>query len=227
MSKKILIVIAVVTLVGGGFLAGKLSSNARNIASNNEVSNNEITNDESKVEDESTEHESELPDIKVDEEKGLMKKETKFEFKQEEGSGELSFGTPWKDNSDKSNSIAIEGRGPEAIEEGIGFIYLKQGDEIKSLAIGEGGENLAPKYVEWYDDDTFLIYMVNRYGRVFTGGTLYMVDVDTLKPIIVYQAKEGEEISEATKISADIINIKMLEHKEEAIVSVEKNIKTK
>lgn len=168
-----------------------------------------------------------LPDVDVPEENVDLKEEKSFKFTVEEGSADLSFGTPWKNNESNTKYIAIEGRGPEALEEGIGFVYLKTGDTVKSLVISDGGDNLAPKYVEWYDDDTFMVYMVNRYGRVFTGGTLYMVDVDEMKPVIVYQAKEDEEISEATKISADIINIKMLKHNSEAEVSVEKNIKIK
>lgn len=59
------------------------------------------------------------------------------------------------------------------------------------------------------------------------GGTLYKVNIDDMKPIVLYSCNEYEEISEATLISADIINIKTLEHNEEAIVSAEKNIKIK
>ena len=48
-----------------------------------------------------------------------------------------------------------------------------------------------------------------------------------MTPIIVYTCDNNEQISETTLIDADIINIKTLEHNEEAIVPTEKNIKIK
>lgn len=220
MKKNTIIALIVAAAVGVGFFVGFNVQKNKNTVENNQVEN---LYDGESIED----MQDSLPDIDVPEEKVNLTEEKSFKFNIEQGTEELSFGTPWKTNEKGTASLAIEGRGPEAIEEGIGFVYLKDGDDVKSLVISDGGENLAPKYVEWYDDDTFLIYMVNRYGRVFTSGTLYMVDVKEMKPIIVYQAKEDEEISEATKINADTINIKMLKHNSEAIVSVEKNIKIK
>lgn len=156
-----------------------------------------------------------------------LESETKFGFVTEDVNEDITFGTPWKSNSLNDKFLAIEGRGVEALEEGTGFIYLKSGDRITSIGLDSKGDGLAPKYVEWCGEDEFLVYMVNKYGRVHTGGTLYRVNINDMIPKIVYTCSNYEEISEATLIDADTINIKTLEHKEEAVVSAEKNIRIK
>ena len=193
----------------------------------NEIQEEKVDNDKGSENKTEGIKESLPDDVEIEQENAQMKAESKFKFSISSGTDELEFGTPWKKNDSKDKSVAIDGRGPDAIEEGEGKILINIDGESKSLSLSEGGKNLAPKYVEWYDNDNFMIYMVNRYGRVFTGGTLYMVNAESMKPIIIYKSGENEEISEATKINADIINIKILNHESNTTVSSEKNIKIK
>lgn len=223
MNKKniaIIILTAVIGLSAGLVYKQKSDSVAKNDINANAESEQNVDNEDIENIKDS------LSDLKVQEETVELK-DAGFEFNLEQGSEELEFGTPWKSNSTKSKYIAIEGRGPEAIEEGLGIICLKDNNEVKYLFIDDETAGISPKYVEWFDDDTFLVYMVNSYGRVFTGGKLYMVSLNDMKPKLVYVAKENEEISEATQINADIINMKVLEYKDGNKVSVDKNIKLK
>lgn len=215
MKKNIIIGLLIVSGFAAGFATGSYLNGKQQ---SNEIVEDYIVND--------FDLDSVEP-VDIEEIETTLEKETSFGFILEEVSADLSFGTPWKSNPSGKKSLAIEGRGPEALEEGVGFIYLKEGDNITSIILDSKGDNLAPKYVEWCSDNEFLVYMVNRYGRVNTGGTLYKVNVEDMVPIIVYKCGEYEEISEATLIDADTINIKTLEHNEEAIVSAEKNIKIK
>lgn len=225
MNKKNITIIILAAMIGlsAGFVYNQNSKKdgTNNINTNANVALNSVEENEA-IED----IKDSLPNIDIDETIAEIK-DAKFGFKLEDGMQELEFGTPWKINPSKTISLAIEGRGPEAIEEGLGIICLKKDDEVKYLFVDDESAGISPKYIEWYDEDTFLVYMVGSYGRVFTGGTLYMVDVHDMIPKSIYVAKENEEILEATQINADIISMKILEYKDENKVSVEKNIKLK
>lgn len=215
MKKKIIIGLLIVAGFVAGFATGSVLKGEKG---GNETVNNTIVNDFDL---------DNIEPVDIEEIETVLSEETKFGFIVEDISAELSFGTPWKSNPSGTKSLAIEGRGLEALEEGAGFIYLDDGENIKSIVLDSNADNLAPKYVEWCSDNEFLVYIVNRYGRVYTGGTLYKVNIEDMTPIVVYTCDNNEEISEATLIDADIINIKTLEHNEEAIVPTEKNIKIK
>ena len=169
-----------------------------------------------------------LEPIEIDVVTTDLKKNVGFKFDVSNGPLEMSFGTPWKEN-DKNISVGIEGRGEEAIEQGVGFILIKDSkkSETKLLSLGEGGETMAPKYVEWYDDDNFLVYMVGKDSREFTKGTLYLVNSKNYDIKTVYEANENEEIVETTTIDKNTINIKTIEYNENAGVAKEKNINIK
>lgn len=218
MNKKkiILALVGVVVCVSGYLGYATVRENGYKIGANGFVQE-DISIDEIK---------DSLPDIKL-EENIVELKTASFTFSKEDYMDELEFGTPWKENSNKDSYIAIEGRGPEALEEGFGFICLKNNNKAQALFLSDDSLGISPKYVEWYDDETFLVYMVNSYGRVFTGGTLYMVNINDMIPKVLYVAGENEEISEANQIDADIINMKILEYKDGSKVSVDKNIKLK
>lgn len=140
---------------------------------------------------------------------------------------DIENGTPWKYNDSCNLAIAIEGRGKYASNLGEALIYLKKDNGITAIKVNDANLDIAPVYVEWYDDDKFLMYVCNKNETVFTEGTLYIIDVLEKNNKIVYKANKNEEILEATRISADIINIKILEHKESATVSTEKNVRIK
>lgn len=223
MNKKNITIIILTAILGisAGFVYTNKGSEA------NEDNVNVITDQEQLNQDKEIESIKDSLSDTAAEEEIVNIKDADFGFKLEEGMEELEFGTPWKSNANGNMAVAIEGRGPEAIEEGLGFVCLKNNDEVKFLFVDKEDAGISPKYVEWYDNDNFLVYMVGSYGRVFSGGALYMINVNDMKPKLIYKAKENEEISEATQINADIINMKILEYKDGSKVSVDKNIKLK
>lgn len=223
MNKKNITIIILAAIIGVS--AGFVYTNKGGGAKEDNV--NVITEQEQLNQDKEIENiKNSLSDTEAEEEIVNIE-DADFGFKLEEGMEELEFGTPWKPNTKGNMALAIEGRGPEAIEEGLGFVCLKNNDEVKFLFVDKEDAGISPKYVEWYDNDNFLVYMVGSYGRVFSGGALYIVNVNDMKPKLIYKAKENEEISEATQINADIINMKILEYKDGSKVSVDKNIKLK
>lgn len=223
MNKKNITIIILAAIIGVS--AGFVYTNKGGGAKEDNV--NVITEQEQLNQDKEIENiKDSLSDTEAEEEIVNIE-DADFGFKLEEGMEELEFGTPWKPNTKGNMALSIEGRGPEAIEEGLGFVCLKNNDEVKFLFVDKEDAGISPKYVEWYDNDNFLVYMVGSYGRVFSGGALYIVNVNDMKPKLIYKAKENEEISEATQINADIINMKILEYKDGSKVSVDKNIKLK
>ena len=223
MKKKIFLVVVTLILIFGVFCFGRLlkSNSNSNVVYNKlpEVIGPEGYNgyETYNVLDESLIEDMELEEV-------TLVESNEFDFIVEDVSKDIVFGTPWKCNDKGDMALAIEGRGKDALTEGEGFIYLKSDNGIKSIKLSENGIDYAPVYVEWYSDDSFLLHLSNRIGNVFTGGKLYLVNVNEMKPLLLYEANKNEEITEASRISADIVNVKILKHKEEAIVSSGKNI---
>ncbi|XZH79110.1 DUF4652 domain-containing protein (plasmid) [Clostridium perfringens] len=253
MKKKLLVgliigVAAIGFVVGGMYSRVNESSNkydteiSKDVIStdNNEVeevekdsveSEDKVNVDEDKKTD-SNNVEENLPEKSGDvetppKESVKLKLEKSFKFKDSKVDKKPEFNTPWKSNSAKKE-ICIEGRGPEGIEEGPSTIFLKDGDNLTEIDIVQSEDKLAPMYVEWIDNENFLVTMVNKYGRVFTGGALYKVNINDMKPYIIYKGAENEEISEASKINDDTINIKIRKYKDDGTyVPVDKDIKIK
>lgn len=223
MKEKISLVIVILVLMLGGFYFSSILKGNSNV--------DEVYSDMPAVigaedyegyETYNILDESLMEDIELDE--ATLVESNEFDFIVEDITKDILFGTPWKCNDRGDMALAIEGRGEDALSEGEGLIYLKNDDGMKSIKLNEDGKEYAPVYVEWYSDDSFLLHLSNRFGDIFTGGKLYLVDINEMKPMLVYESDKNEEITEASRISADIVNVKILEHKEEAIVSSEKNI---
>ena len=109
------------------------------------------------------------------------------------------FATAWKFSPDGSISVCIEGRGPAAIEEGIGKIYLKdsKGNKWSYSIIENSTKQYTPKYLEFWNSTNLFIIVGFGYGTVSVGGNVYNLDLNTGIISIIYATldKKREVIS--------------------------------
>lgn len=194
-----------------------------NDAENNqeELKNEEKNDKEDK--DASKDNSSDNTSIKSDTQTSKLTLESKFTLVKTSMKEEPTFNTPWKSNSKKINAC-IEGKGDDAIDEGIGFVVLKDNNSLSKISLEGSNGKYSPIYVEWFDDSSILMTVGNSQGTERTGYTLYKVSLNDLKPMIVYKATSSEIISEATKIDSNKINIKIFDNSNGKSEAKEKDI---
>lgn len=247
MKKKLLITVVLVAILSGSFLLGTYFSKMKKESLNNVNASDDLSVDADDVVVDDNSEADVLPEVEEDgtaenisddsnetditteneysSDVVSLKVDNRFIFKGTVETDEPSFATPWKSSPDGSKEICIDGRGFEAIEEGEGVIYVKDttSGTMKKYVIS-GENSLAPSYVEWFNNGSILVTMVNKYGRDFTGSTVYKVNLDEFVPYVVYSAADNEEIVEASKISSDIINIKIRQYNGSSTKAIEKEI---
>lgn len=99
-----------------------------------------------------------------------------------------SFATAWESSPDGSISVCIEGRGPSAVEEGIGKIYFKNsmGDKWSYSMIENLTKQFSPKCLEFWNNTNLFIIVGFGYGTVSVGGNVYNLDLNTGIVSIIY-----------------------------------------
>ncbi|KYH28856.1 MULTISPECIES: DUF4652 domain-containing protein [Clostridium] len=122
------------------------------------------------------------------------------------------FSTEWKDSLNKKLSICIEGKGPDAIEEGIGKIYVKdlETGEKWSLDIIQKEEQNSPKFVEWLDDENVAVIIGHGYGTIAVGGDLYKLNVKTCEVKEIYKSNTlNQQVTSVKKVN-DKLELQLL-----------------
>jgi hypothetical protein len=122
------------------------------------------------------------------------------------------FSTEWKDSLNKKLSVCIEGKGPDAIEEGIGKIYVKdlETGEKWSLDIVQDEEQNSPKFVEWLDDENVAVIIGHGYGTIAVGGDLYKLNVKTCEVKGIYNANTlNQQVTSVKKVN-DKLELQLL-----------------
>jgi hypothetical protein len=122
------------------------------------------------------------------------------------------FSTKWKDSLNKKLSLCIEGKGPDAIEEGIGKIYVKDLETVEkwSLDIVQGEEQNSPKFVEWLDDENVAVVVGLGYGTIAVGGDLYKLNVKTCEVEKIYNANTANQQVTSVKKVNDKLELQLL-----------------
>jgi hypothetical protein len=102
--------------------------------------------------------------------------------------------TPWKNSIGNKYAACVEGKGEEALSEGIATIYLKDiiTDEKWYFQLIEDSNTRqnSPKNLEWYDDENMLVVFGYGYGTLSLGGDLYLFNINTNKFTAVYDIKD-------------------------------------
>lgn len=120
-----------------------------------------------------------------------------------------SFSTSWITSVDGTNSACIDGRGPEASEEGVGKILVKnKTGNIFSFEISNN-KKLTPRYIEWINDENLLFIISNAHGTVSNGGNLYLLNVNTGETSVVLETPDKKQQIVSAKKSGNDINLKV------------------
>ncbi|WP_333886906.1 DUF4652 domain-containing protein [Clostridium sp.] len=121
---------------------------------------------------------------------------------------EITFNTEWKNSEDGSYSACIEGKGSEALEEGVGKIIIKSGQNLYSYEIKDNTK-ISPKYIEWADEKNILVVVASSHGTLAKGGDLYMLNVNTGETsLLIKDSSKKKQIMSAQK-EGDNINLKV------------------
>lgn len=124
-------------------------------------------------------------------------------------SEEPRFSTPWKESNNKSYSACIEGKGPEAIEEGVGKLLIKDKESNTYSFETIDNNNITPKYIEWADDENLFVVIGEAYGTVSKGGNLYLINVNTGKVSSILETPSDKQQIISLKKSGDNIVLKV------------------
>jgi hypothetical protein len=117
----------------------------------------------------------------------------------------ITFNTPWQNSDNGVYSACIEGKGNEALEEGVGKILVKDNKgEIASFEIADN-KKLSPRYIEWIDNQNLLVIIGSSYGTVSKGGNLYLLNVNSGKfSLILETSDKKQQIMSAQKYGNNI-----------------------
>lgn len=131
-----------------------------------------------------------------------------FTKEQLDSKTEITFNTEWKDSGDGNYSACIEGKGSEALEEGVGKIIIKNGQNLYSYEIKDNTQ-ISPKYIEWADKKNILVVVAYSHGTLAKGGDLYMLNVNTGETsLLIKDSSKKKQIMSAQK-DGDNINLKV------------------
>ncbi|WP_055668791.1 DUF4652 domain-containing protein [Desnuesiella massiliensis] len=108
---------------------------------------------------------------------------------------EPEFATKWKASVDNRFNACIEGKGPEASEEGIGDVIVKDNQLKKAWKFSILNKNTqdTPKYLEWADNNNLFIIVGLAHGTVSQGGNVYALNIDNGKSTLVYETQSSKE----------------------------------
>lgn len=145
--------------------------------------------------------------------KNIVKKENvnvpKLTKKQVAKGTQPSFNTAWITSIGGSNDACIEGRGPQALEEGVAQIFVKDKKEnIFSFEISDS-KKTTPRYIEWADDENLMFIIGSAHGTVSKGGNLYLLNVNTGKVSVILETPDKKQQIVSTKKSGNNISLKV------------------
>ncbi|MBC2579612.1 DUF4652 domain-containing protein [Clostridium sp. DJ247] len=119
------------------------------------------------------------------------------------------FNTPWKSSPSGTYSACVEGKGPEAIEEGVGQIFVKNNSgDIFSFKI-QDNEKISPKFIQWADGENLLVVIGSAHGTVSKGGNLYLLNVNSGKMFTVLEIPDKKQEIMSVEKNNDSLKLKV------------------
>lgn len=198
----------------------KLETNKKPNAEEN--TKNETEDD--KVEDNNNENKAN------EENENIQPTDTKIKFVKHklQKSDEPEFATKFINSINNKLSASIEGRGPDASEEGVGKIFVKElsTGEKWALEIVPGEEQNTPKSIEWIDDDNIVSIIGLGYGTVSVGGDLYKINVKTGEVVSIYNTGSHKKQVISVKKNNNKLELQILVYDDEELIKTHTEIKT-
>lgn len=177
--------------------------------------NKEDSKEETNIENKTEENKEGTEDKTVEEKDDAVTENAKIKFTkhQLEKTVEPEFATKFINSVNNKLSAAIEGKGPDAAEEGIGRVFVKDlaTSERWALEIVPGEEQNTPKSILWIDDDNVISIVGLGYGTISLGGNLYKINVKTGEVKTIYNTGTARK---------QVISVKKVDNKLELEVLV-------
>lgn len=119
----------------------------------------------------------------------------------------LTFNTPFIATADGKYEASIEGKGENAIEEGIGILYIKDTSTNKmyEYTATEKESQQSPLSISWYDDTHIMIVHGLGYGTLVNGERIIILDVTTGEQMLIATAKDKERFVSITRENDSLI----------------------
>ena len=139
-----------------------------------------------------------------------------------------TFATKWKNSSNNKFSACIEGKGADALEEGVGQIYIKnlENQSKWALELDQDKQKNTPKYIEWFDDNNLMVIISGAHGTVSQGGNLYKVNIETGQATELYNTKDNKkQVIHAVK-KGDKIEVQILVYEDDDLLESHEETKT-
>lgn len=204
MSYKRLIALSLIFLLISSVISFGGCSKKDNNVKNETVNGTNINKEDEKPAETVKEEDN---STQTEEKDNVVPGESKIKYtkQQLEKTAEPEFATKWIDSENKKLSACITEKGPDAQEEGIGKIFIKDlnSGEKWSLELIPGEEQNTPKYIQWIDDENLINIVGLGYGTIVLGGSLYKTNVKTGQTTVLYEAKVPKIQVLSAKVSKD------------------------
>lgn len=120
---------------------------------------------------------------------------------------EIKFGTPWKVSPAGKYEVSLDGKGPNAGEEGIAEILINdKGTNNKwIISMTNNERQFTPKFLEWFDEGNLLVIVGYSHGTVSPGGEVFKVNINTGSTELAYGVTNNlEQVISFKKINNEL-----------------------
>ncbi|NLM33926.1 MAG: DUF4652 domain-containing protein [Clostridiales bacterium] len=134
---------------------------------------------------------------------------------------DLEFATAWSESPNKCLKVAIEGRGPEATEQGVGkLVFINNNtSEMWKYSLANNSRQYTPMKVSWYDNENLLVIFGYGQGRVTLGGDVILLNAYNGKAVNIYweySLDNKKQVVEASR-NNDKIDLRVIVYDDKVI----------
>lgn len=162
-------------------ISGKQASENNKATADSAKENTALKIDQSQVTAQNANNEKKLVDLY---EKAEVPMETKLEFS-----------TKWIASNNKTFEASLEGKGPNAEEEGVATLYIKDNTKktMYKYTFKDNSRQTTPLSVAWYDDDNIMIVNGSANGTLINGLQVEVLNIGRDREYVVYEPENPKE----------------------------------
>lgn len=107
----------------------------------------------------------------------------------------LEFSTKWIASDNKTFEASLEGKGPNAEEEGVATLYIKDNTKktMYKYTFKDNFRQTTPLSVAWYNDDNIMIVNGSANGTLINGLQVEMLSIPRDKEYVIYEPENPKE----------------------------------
>ncbi|SHJ76551.1 protein of unknown function [Clostridium cavendishii DSM 21758] len=141
----------------------------------------------------------------------------KFKATELKDEPKLKFATPWKEIKNTKYEYSIEGKGENALEEGVGKLFIKGNSTFKSFEVINNKAQKTPIKVIGGTGNYILVIVGNGYGTVAHGGDLYLIDVDKEITTLLYTKNSNKHQIIDGELKENSLNLKVIKFEDDSL----------